>query len=316
MVDIFEITENGFDKIIVKNASSRIKIIPNCGGILNAWFVYINDQWINVIEGYESQKDFIDNCESKGFKGCKLSPYVCRIKNGSYSHDGVNYTIGKFGFDQNKIHGLVYDLSYMTKIKEEKIDEACVELNLIYDREDQGFPFKYSIKVRYSLQTQNNLTIRTTVTNLSTQTIPMSDGWHPYFTLGGMIDDYSLEIKSCKMLEFDQQLIPTGKEILYDKFQNPEVIGNTKLDNCFVLDQTSSGPACKLINKAEKIKLEIFPDGSYPFLQIYTPDHRSSIAIENLSAAPDAFNNKLGLIYLKAGEEKVFSTKYKVSKFV
>jgi aldose 1-epimerase len=28
---------------------------------------------------------------------------------------------------------------------------------------------------------------------------------------------------------------------------------------------------------------------------LYTPDHRKSIAIENLSAAPNCFNNKMGL---------------------
>jgi aldose 1-epimerase len=58
--------------------------------------------------------------------------------------------------------------------------------------------------------------------------------------------------------------------------------------------------------------LEISPEGSYPFLQIYTPPHRQSIAIENLSAAPDAFNNKMGLIVLTAGEEKTFRTLYAI----
>ena len=36
----------------------------------------------------------------------------------------------------------------------------------------------------------------------------------------------------------------------------------------------------------------------YNFLQVYTPPHRKSIAIEPMTCAPDAFNNKDGLIVL------------------
>ena len=61
-------------------------------------------------------------------------------------------------------------------------------------------------------------------------------------------------------------------------------------------------------------QLEIQPDASYPYLQIYIPPHRQSIAIENLSAPPDSFNNGIGLITLAAGESTVFSTQYVVKK--
>jgi aldose 1-epimerase len=47
-------------------------------------------------------------------------------------------------------------------------------------------------------------------------------------------------------------------------------------------------------------------------LQIYTPPHRKSIAIENLSSAPDAFNNKIGLIELGAEESHAFQTRYRI----
>jgi galactose mutarotase-like enzyme len=49
-------------------------------------------------------------------------------------------------------------------------------------------------------------------------------------------------------------------------------------------------------------RLTIEPDKEYPILQIYIPPHRNSIAIENLSGAPDNFNNKMGLVI--PGEER------------
>jgi aldose 1-epimerase len=47
-------------------------------------------------------------------------------------------------------------------------------------------------------------------------------------------------------------------------------------------------------------------------LQIYTPPHRKSIAIENLSSAPDAFNNKIGLIELGPEDSHAFQTRYRI----
>lgn len=62
----------------------------------------------------------------------------------------------------------------------------------------------------------------------------------------------------------------------------------------------------------KKLQLEISCDKLYPILQVYTPDHRKSIAIENLSAAPDAFNNGIGLTALAAGKEITYSTCYSI----
>jgi aldose 1-epimerase len=59
--------------------------------------------------------------------------------------------------------------------------------------------------------------------------------------------------------------------------------------------------------------LRIEPDARYPYLQIYIPDNRQSIAIENLSAAPDAFNNKIGLLELEPYQQNQFSTSYTIT---
>jgi aldose 1-epimerase len=47
-------------------------------------------------------------------------------------------------------------------------------------------------------------------------------------------------------------------------------------------------------------------------LQIFTPDSRQSIAIENLSGAPDCFNNGMGLVLLAPNSSKTFSVIYQV----
>jgi aldose 1-epimerase len=47
---------------------------------------------------------------------------------------------------------------------------------------------------------------------------------------------------------------------------------------------------------------------------LYTPPHRRSIAIENLSSAPDAFNNGIGLISLDPDHTRTFSVRYVIEK--
>jgi len=69
-----------------------------------------------------------------------------------------------------------------------------------------------------------------------------------------------------------------------------------------------------LSDPAVGLELYIYPDRAYPYLQVYTPPHRKSIAIENLSSAPDAFNNKIGLIELGPEDSQAFQTRYRIAK--
>jgi aldose 1-epimerase len=121
-----------------------------------------------------------------------------------------------------------------------------------------------------------------------------------------------LEFQGNHQVEFDDQLIPTGEQMPYETYGSLKLLGDQFFDNCFVLNFAECQPMLVFRDPVKKIQLEIRPDQSYPYLQIYTPPQRKSIAIENLSAAPDAFNNGMGLITLPAGESATFSTQYSI----
>jgi aldose 1-epimerase len=163
------------------------------------------------------------------------------------------------------------------------------------------------------LEKENALSITTTVKNTGDAALPIADGWHPYFTFGGKVDDLELQFQSQEMMEFIN-LIPSGKILPYTAFTSPARIGETALDNSFVLDFSKVQPMCILRDPSTGWQLEIRPDKSYPYLQIYIPPHRKSIAIENLSAPPDSFNNGIGLITLAAGNNTSFATQYTIRK--
>ncbi|MES2331885.1 MAG: aldose 1-epimerase [Bacteroidota bacterium] len=278
------------------------------GGLLNAFRIPGKEHLINMIDGFSSVKDAMENI-TNGFKSTKLSPFVCRMNSGEYRFENQAYTIQKFFLAGHAIHGLLYDAAFeVTQMTSDPV-AASVTLEFDYSGTDAGYPFPYKITISWKLEPGNKLSVSTSLTNQNKTSIPIADGWHPYFTLGGSVDDCTLQFDSDCQLEYDAALLPTGKKFTDTRFTNGTSLRGIELDNSFELDKNIDAK-CILENDAFKLTIE--PDKSYPLLQIYIPPHRNSIAIENLSGAPDNFNNGTGLIMLASGEEKVFGTSYSV----
>ena len=313
MFSVIEKKENGFDIVELKNESSGTSatVIPSYGALLHAFTVNQDGSSLNVID---SSFEDLENMEAGGFKSCKLSPFVCRLSRGQYHFGEKDYRVDKFYLGEHAIHGLLYDAVF--SIEELHADESKASLLLKheYRATDKGYPFNYDCLVWYELSGHSELAIRTRVLNKDAGNIPVSDGWHPYFTFGGKIDDLQLEFQSKDIVEFDADLLPTGKKLPYQQFGSLKEIGATELDNCFTANFAECQPMLVLRDPVKKIQLEIMPGRSYPYLQIYTPPHRKSIAIENLSSVPDAFNNGMDLITLAPGASADFTTTYKLTK--
>jgi aldose 1-epimerase len=315
MFEVVSENDPDFNKVILKDIATGTvaEIIPSCGAILHAFTVFNNGSPLNVIDGYESAEDFKNNVTAKGFKSCKLSPFACRINNATYTFAEKKYTIEKFLLNGSALHGLLYDAVFTVTATWANEKSAGVSLQHQYTRSDKGYPFKYTCTVTYELKNDNALTITTAITNNDEGLIPVQDGWHPYFSFGGHIDDLQLEFQSKELVEFDAALIPTGKLLPYQEYGALKKIGAAEFDNCFTVNFAECQPLCVLRDPVKKIQLAIYPDKSYPYLQIYTPPHRKSIAIENLSAVPDAFNNNMGLKVLAPGTTESFITTYTIT---
>lgn len=273
------------------------------GGLLNAFTIKEEDAILNCIDGFSNTVD-AQQTITDGFKSTKLSPFVCRMQQGSYVWRENKLQTDKFFLGKHTIHGLIYDLPYKIEASGATSENAFVVLAAKH-LHSNGYPFTYVIKIAYTLK-GNTLTIVTTITNESTEIIPIADGWHPYFTLGTTIDNCTLTLNTNTQLVFDEELIPTGATIPDTRFEKPRLLSNIFLDNCFALNATNT--AAILANK--EYRLTINAEENYPYVQVYTPPHRNSIAIENLSAAPDCFNNKIGLKQLAPKESIHFSASY------
>lgn len=308
----FEVTVSSYGQhsvIILKDvATNTFAEIYNFGAILNNFTSEHAGTAINIVDGFVSPAEAAEKI-TVFFKSAKLSPFACRIKNSKYSFGEESYLLSKFALQGTAIHGLIYNALFDVTKQVANETRASVTLSYVYENGMEGYPFKFKTDIEYALTTGNSLSITTTITNIDDRLLPMVDGWHPYFTLGDTLDDYQLEFQSKEMLEFDDDLVPTGKLLPYQDFTSIRNLGTLVLDNCFTLNFETCQPMCVLRHPNKKVQIEFYPDRRYPYLQIYTPEHRKSIAIENLSGAPDAFNNGMGLKVLQPAELAIFTTK-------
>lgn len=305
--------KNGLRVISLQDNSSgtSVEILPDFGALFHAFRIRHHTGSLNLIDSYESHDDLLRNI-SNSYKSARLSPFACRIKDATYRFGGKKYVFSsKFG-DGHAIHGLLFDQPFTVISSAADPDHAKIVLAHEYTGHNPGYPFRYECLVSYSLKKNNHLVIHAHVKNLSEQVMPLVDGWHPYFTTGSKANDLYLQFYAKEIVEFDERLIPTGKLLPYHEFNTGKRLDKTELDNSFVLDFSQPQPLCTLKDEQKNIFIEFYPERSYPILQIYTPPHRNSIAIENISGAPDAFNNGLLLQELEPGKAADFETAYKI----
>jgi aldose 1-epimerase len=295
---------------LTDNAGTSAEIF-SLGGILNRFIIEVEGKPVNLVAGFENVKEAQEKI-GMAFQGARLSPFVCRLRNGSYNWLGKNYRIEKKYMGEHAIHGLMYDTPF--DVVETRCDEkkAVVVLEGSYRGDDQGYPFPYRVRLEWSLKKEASLTVCSTVWHENEIEIPIAEGWHPYFSLGGKTDEWELQFNTHRQMEYDKDLLPTGHLISDMRFIQGASLEGVHLDNGFVFSEDER-EEYKCVLRSREIELTIQPDRSFPVLQVFTPDDRRSIALENLSGAPDNFNNQLLLISLPPYEMRYFKTSYKAS---
>ena len=277
------------------------------GSLLNSFIVKTAQGKKELVDGFSSIEAATAEM-TPAFKSAFLSPFTCRMNKGEFQHAGESYQVEKFFLPPHAIHGLVFDASFQLAELDTHPDYCSATFTYTYNKEDKGYPFQYHISNCWKLTYHNELSVTTTVTHNNESPIPYAQGWHPYFTLGDdTIDKATLQFSTDKIVAFDDTLLPIGHLEEDARFVEPILLKDISLDNCFQFMDTANA-SCVLAN--DILQLHIKPASSYPFLQVYTPPHRNSIAIENLSGAPDCFNNGLGLQLIAPNTPAVFSTTY------
>ncbi|MFA8343032.1 MAG: aldose 1-epimerase [Rhodothermaceae bacterium] len=279
-----------------------ITVLPQLGARLNEVVLLKNKTSYSVISKLESE-DF--EVRDNQFNNAKLFPFANRLQAGEYTFEGKIYNLAKnYPEENNACHGFVYNRPF--EYEGAVLSENCGELKFSYQYygDDNGYPFPFKLFVSYKLLSDGRVDCETKVRNLSDSKLPFSDGWHHYFTLGKSIDELTMEMEVNKYKLLNNNGIPE-REVSLDKNESRFELKNKFFDTIFVAKDQP-----KIVTKlmSEDICLNICQEsisGSYKYLNVYTPPHRNSIAIEPMTSNINAFNNKEGLVMLEPEEEWV-----------
>ena len=286
-----------------------LEILPDYGAALNALTVPTRDgKYINIIDGYHSDGEAIET--GALYKGVFLFPFPNRLKNGSWNWSGSPF---EFPINEparnNALHGLLYNRQFKIEETTATAELAFVHLSYTPLVMDDCYPFDYRIDIEYIITEIEGLVVKTRVTNPGTGTMPFGLGWHPYFTTGSKVNDLILSAPDLNSLEIDGQMIPTGRDLSYHLFDRPQNMGEVNLDTGFEI-KTTDRYQIQIFDPEKKLKFTVWQDAGeegYSYVQIYTPPHRNSIAIEPMTCRANALQTQTGGIQmLEAGNSQQF----------
>lgn len=269
----------------IKNSKNNIyaKIYLNDGGSLQEL----------VLNNHHIIKDLSPLTYQNTYASSILFPFANRIKDGTYQFEGNTYQFDiNEPHNHNALHGLVYNKTF--ELIDEKTTETYASVKLIYHERNRsnGFPFNYSICLEYIL-TESGLDLNVEIKNTDSKIFPFTLGWHPYF-LSSDLYNSSFIFDSNLKLKLDSRNIT--EKIVPNGFADGFKVNNQSLDDCFILDSNNT----LFITPAYILELKSSEKDC--FLQLYTPPHDNTIAIEPTTGVSDSFNNKIGLKTLKPNE--------------
>jgi aldose 1-epimerase len=278
-------------------ANDQQAVVVEVGGGLRSYSIGGRE----LLDGYGG-----DEMSSSGL-GQVLIPWPNRLQDGSYEFNGASYQLPLNEPERrNAIHGLVRWSAWSATERE---PHRVVMEHILYPQ--PGYPFFLGISIEYALS-NNGLQVRTTATNLGTQSCPYGSGAHPYLTLGtATIDGLILQVPGQTVLRSDERGLPILREAVegtdYD-FRQPKRVGPIKLDNAFTdLERDADGLARVELRDSDRgSKISLWVDQAYPYLMLFSGDplpnlRRRSLAVEPMTCPPNAFRTGDGLIRLEPG---------------
>jgi aldose 1-epimerase len=241
-----------------------------------------------------------------GAHGAPLIPWPNRLADGRYRFDGIDHQGALTEPDRhNAIHGFMRWRPWTAL--EQGASRVVMGARLL---PLEGYPFSLDLHVAYELG-EAGLMVATTATNMGRAACPYGAGQHPYLSPGaGVIDECTLEVPAAtRILTDEERQLPRGREAVrgtpYD-FRRPRALADQRLDDPFTdLARDDAGNATVVLSRTDGARVELWMDGHYPFVQIYTGDtldparRRRGVGVEPMTCAPNAFQSGEGLVRLE-----------------
>ena len=255
--------------------------VINYGATITSLKIPISDnEKVDVVLGFDTLEDYLNSyyLPSPPYFGTTVGRFAGRINNAEFSLNGKRNFLNK-NLGEHNIHGGILGFSrklwrVTTKPSSEK---PSITLEYVSKNNEENFPGELTVQVTYTLTEENELKVNYIAKTTEDTIVNLTH--HSYFNLDGHSNDIAnqeLQINSKKVLETNDELIPTGeftslKNHSFD-FSSAKICP-TSIDNTFVLEDDTSVSelaeqnAVTLFSQKNKIKMSV--STNQPALHVY-----------------------------------------------
>ena len=259
------------------------------------------------IGGTEITESYPEGATPPFADGIVLVPWPNRIEDGRWQLDGTTLQLDLTEADKhNAIHGLLRNTAYRLLER----TESSVSLGATVFPQ-HGYPFHLATIVRYEL-VDGGLDVTHEIHNLSAAKAPVAIGTHPFLKIGDVpVAELELTVHASTYFEVDARLNPIAEHPVdgtgYD-LRSPRRVADLSLDTAFGGVETVDGASATL-RAPDGREVRLLQDGSHGFVQVFTtsifPKDGGlgvAVAIEPMTAPPNAFNSGQGLTWVEPGD--------------
>ncbi len=256
-----------------------------------------------------------------------LFPFPNRLRHGKFTFEGKDYQLPlNETSGQHAIHGFTPKTPWRVVgvTAGEDLAEVTGEFQISVDRPDvlACWPGDLVLRVTYTL-TASSLEVRCVVRNPSPGNVPFGLGYHPYFVMPGLpgvsVDEFVVTAPA-KTLWVAEGGIATGESVPVPAaldFAAARTVGDADLD-CLYGDLPGGFRTVATVTHPDAAEtVTVAADMAFRELLLFTPPHRTALAVEPYTCTSDALNLQArgvdaGLRVLAPGEEFVAFTRYTV----
>lgn len=241
--------------------------------------------------------------------GLVLAPWPNRVRDARWTLDGERQQLAvtepAYG---NASHGLLRNTVYRLV---ERTPES-VELGALIVPQP-GWPFTIETRVTYRLD-DDGLTVTHRARNGSGAPAPWAVGAHPYLRSGAHpVEQLELSVPATSWLATDERLNALDVRPLdaAHDLRGPIALAGVDANTAYTgLGNVDATGTIAELRAPDGGRTILWADPAFVWLQVYTPrDHPRpegpglAVALESMTAPPDALNSGIGLVHLGPGAE-------------
>lgn len=199
-VDLYVLRNSKGAQASITNYGARIEqvLVPDRNGVLG-----------DVTLGYDSIDAVIGGQASMG---AFIGRYANRIANARFTLDGVTHQLAA-NSGPNSVHGGTRGSRFQV-FDARQLSRNAVEMRYVFADGEENFPGTLPLRVVYTLDDDNALTIEWQATAEGKATVANFTG-HAFFNLTGdprtSVDDHVLIVDAARFLPVNATAIPTGE---------------------------------------------------------------------------------------------------------